>query len=265
MGSLALDLMSALDPVAFAQDKLDFEPDPWQANLLRSTSNQVLLNCCRQSGKSTTTAIKALHTATYSPGSLILLGSPSQRQSSLLFSKVTEFRKRMNNGLKLQEDNRTSFELSNGSRVVCLPGSADTVRGFSAPSLIIEDEAAFVDDGFNIAIRPMLAVSQGRLILMSTPNGRRGHFYEAWENGGDDWDRIEVTAEDCPRITEEHLQKERRTYGEWTFLQEYECKFMDAANQLFRTSDIDRAITDEVKPLFFGSTNVKPLEFEEVS
>ena len=48
MGSLALDLLSALDPVTFAQDKLDFEPDPWQANLLRSTSNQVLLNCCRQ-------------------------------------------------------------------------------------------------------------------------------------------------------------------------------------------------------------------------
>ena len=85
--------------------------------------------------------------------------------------------------MKLEEDNKTSFELANGSRVVCLPGTAETVRGFSAPALIIEDEAAFVDDAFNRAVRPMLAVSNGRLILMSTPNGQRGHFFEAWDKG----------------------------------------------------------------------------------
>lgn len=259
MGSLALELRCALDKVTFAHEKLGFEPDPWQAKLLRSTSRQAILNCSRQSGKSTTTAILALHKATYCPGALVLLGSPSHRQSSLLFAKVTEFRKAMDPNLKLVEDNRTSFELPNGSRVVCLPGTSDTVRGFSAPDLIIEDEAAFVDDGFNLAIRPMLAVSQGDLILMSTPNGRRGHFYEAWQNGGDEWEYIEVKATDCPRITPEHLESERRAMGEWFYQQEYECQFMDTANQLFRTSDIERAITDDVKPLVFGENEVKPL------
>ena len=89
---LALDLAHALDPVAFVQDRLKFEPDPWQARLLRSRAPWILLNCCRQSGKSTTTAALALHTAIYDPG-LILLVSPSLRQSKELFAKVTGFLK----------------------------------------------------------------------------------------------------------------------------------------------------------------------------
>ena len=89
---LALDLAHALDPVAFVQDRLKFEPDPWQASLLRSRAPWILLNCCRQSGKSTTTAAVALHTAIYDPG-LILLVSPSLRQSKELFAKVTRFLK----------------------------------------------------------------------------------------------------------------------------------------------------------------------------
>jgi len=72
---LALDLAHALDPVAFVQDRLIFEPDPWQARLLRSCAPWILLNCCRQSGKSTTTAAAALHTAIYDPGLILLVGA----------------------------------------------------------------------------------------------------------------------------------------------------------------------------------------------
>jgi len=265
MSSLSLELRCALDPATFARVKLDFEPDPWQAGLLTSTSLRSLLNCCRQSGKSTTTAILALHTSYYSPGSLVLLGSPSFRQSGELFAKVTDFRKRLDSDLKLEEDNKHSFELKNGSRVVCLPGTAETIRGFSAPDLIIEDESAFVGDDFNRAVRPMLAVSNGRLILMSTPNGKRGHFHEAWSKGGDEWDRVEVPASKCPRITPEFLKQERRDLGEYHYRQEYECEFVDSAHQLFRSADIERAITDDVKPLFLPSGEVKPLFGDEAT
>ena len=94
---LALDLAHALDPVAFVQDRLKFDPDPWQARLLRSRAPWILLNCCRQSGKSTTTAALALHTAIYDPG-LILLVSPSLRQSKELFAKVAGFLKDLEPG-----------------------------------------------------------------------------------------------------------------------------------------------------------------------
>jgi hypothetical protein len=54
---VGLCLCHALDAALFAKDRLAFRPDPWQEQLLRSTSRWILLNCCRQSGKSTTTAI----------------------------------------------------------------------------------------------------------------------------------------------------------------------------------------------------------------
>ena len=80
LDNVGLALCHALDAVAFAEDRLGFQPDPWQRQLLRSTAHWILLNCCRQSGKSTTTAILALHQAIYDPG-LVLLVSPSLRQS----------------------------------------------------------------------------------------------------------------------------------------------------------------------------------------
>ncbi len=151
--------------------------------------------------------------------------------------------------------------LANGSRVVSLPGTSETVRGFSAPDLIIEDEAAFVDDTFYRAVRPMLAVSGGRLILMSSPYGKRGHFYEAWSEGGD-WHRVEVPATDCPRITAKFLDEERRALGDWWFEQEYMCEFVETIDAVFRMSDIERSVTDDVTPLFETpptDDDVKPL------
>ncbi len=259
--TLAGDLRHALDPVAFAQERLSFQSDPWQAAVLRSPAKRILLNCSRQAGKSTCTAIVGLHRALYWPGSLVLLVSPSLRQSRELFTKVTGFLRLIEPRPVLDEDNTTSCTLANRSRVVSLPGAGETVRGYSAPDLIIEDEAAYVDDGLYLAIRPMLAVSKGRLVLMSTPRGKRGHFHEAWREG-DDWHRVEVPATECPRITPEFLEDEWRALGDMWFRQEYMCEFADVVDAVFRMDDIEQAITDEVVPLFEtppGEPDVRPL------
>jgi hypothetical protein len=71
----------------------------------------------------------------------------------------------------------------------------------------------------------MLAVSRGRLICLSTPFGRRGFFWDAWARGGDDWQRIEIPASKCPRITPAFLDEERRALGESCYRQEFECSF----------------------------------------
>lgn len=246
---MATDLRCALDPVAFAIERLRFTPDPWQARVMRSPAKRILLNCSRQAGKSTTTAIIGLHRAVYYPRSLVLLVSPSLRQSRELFGKVQDFLKAMDEQPNLDEDNRLSMSLVNRSRVVALPGDPATIRGFSAPSLLIEDEAGYVEDGLYRAIRPMLAVSAGCLILLSTPNGRRGHFFKAWESE-EDWQRIEVPASECPRISPEFLKAEHAALGKTWYEQEYECRFVETIDQLFRYDDIKRALSDEVKPLF---------------
>lgn len=249
--SLARELRHALDPAAFAAERLGFEPDAWQAAFLRSSAPQMLVNVSRQAGKSTTAAALALHTALYRPGSLVLLVSPSLRQSGELFRKVKGFRGRLDPAPELLEDNALSCAFKNGSRVVSLPGDEATVRGFSAPRLVLEDEASRVDDALYRAVRPMLATSQGgRLVLLSTPFGRRGHFWEAWDAGGDGWERVEIPATEVARISSAFLAAERLALGEAWFRQEYLCEFMLAASQVFRPEDIARSISREVEPLF---------------
>jgi hypothetical protein len=238
------------DPLHFAQRSLGFVPDAWQEKVLSWTGRQLLLNCCRQSGKSTTTAILALHRALYFAKSLILLVSPTLRQSSELFKKVVDFLNLLAVRPQLTEDNKLSLQMANGSRIVSLPAKESNVRGFSGPSLIIEDESARVTDDLFLALKPMLAISQGQHILMSTPWGRRGHFFEAWENGGESWDRIKVTADQCPRINEEFLAEERRTMPATWFDAEYNCLFTDIVTQVFATDLIAQAVNNDLEPLF---------------
>jgi hypothetical protein len=248
LAGLRDDLRLALDRSAFAA-ALGMEPDPWQHDLLRSTSDRMLLNCCRQSGKSTMTAVIALHRALYHPGTLILCLAPALRQSQELFGKVLGFYRDLGRPVSPQGERRLSLELENGSRIVTLPGTEKTIRGFSGTSLLVLDEAARVEDELYFAVRPMLAVSGGALMMLTTPYGKRGVFYEEW-SGGEGWERYEVPASRCPRISREFLEEERACLPPFIFRQEYECSFEETEDQVFTTDMIDRAVTDEVQPLF---------------
>jgi hypothetical protein len=240
------DLRLALDRVAFAEE-LGIVPDGWQRDLLRSTANRTLLNCCRQSGKSTMSAIIALHRALYHPGSLVLCLAPALRQSQELFAKVIGFYRDLGRPVPPTAEQRLGLELSNGSRIVTLPGSERTIRGFSAVDLLIVDEAARVEDELYHAIRPMLSVSGGRLMMLSTPNGCIGAFYEAWEYEQDQgWERFRVPATECPRFTPEFLEAERKAQGQWWFAQEFMCVFQEAGGQAFAESWIKSAFQDEL-------------------
>jgi len=252
---LAVDLACGLDPVVFATKRLGIIPDAWQAQALRSPRKRLLLNCSRQAGKSTFAALLALHRAIYHPKSLVLLISPSQRQSSELFRKIGTFMALLNPRPALSEDQKTGCQFHNGSRIVSLPASEATVRGFSSPDLIIEDEASRVDDDFYRSVRPMLAVSNGRMILMSTPFGKRGHFFEEWHSDSDGWERIRIPATECPRISPKFIEEEKRSLGHWWFRQEYMCEFGEAEDQVFGYDEVMAAITDAVQPLFETPTH----------
>ena len=141
------------------------------------------------------------------------------------------------------------LELSNGSRIIALPGTEGTIRGYSGAKTVIVDEASRVDNALFAAVRPMLATTNGRFVALTTPYGKRGWFYEAWEHG-DGWDRTMVTAHDCPRIDPEWLDEERRLIGDWQFRQEYGCEFVDTDEQFFSSELIEAALTDEVAPLW---------------
>ena len=258
------DLDYILNPIAFATDCLGLNPDQWQKKVMMSPSKHIILNCSRQTGKSTISAIIALHKALFFPNSLVILVSPGLRQSQELFKKVQFFFKKLNRPEKLPEDNKLSMQLENGSRVISLPAAEDKIRGYSAVSLIIEDEASRVSDDLYRATKPMLAISQGRHLIMSTPYGKQGHFFEEWE-GDNRWEKIEIPATECPRISKEFLEEEKKSIGDWWYQQEYCCKFMDTVDSIFPYDTIMSAMDSTVKPLFpvqrteYSSDEVKPL------
>ncbi|MFC2094972.1 terminase large subunit domain-containing protein [Candidatus Bipolaricaulota bacterium] len=242
--SLRMTLAEALDPVRFAL-RLEIEPDSWQAEVLRSQHDRIILNCCRQAGKSTIAGILALHTALYHAPSLVLLLSPSMRQSSELFRKVSGLYRRAT-GSPPAAESALRMELPNGSRIISLPGKETTIRGYSRVALLVIDEASRVDDALHEAVRPMLAISGGRLALLSTPFGQRGFFYETWQGAGVGWLKVKVTANGCPRIPEDFLLQERKELGEWVFDQEYMAEFRENQAAVFGHADIQKAVSGEV-------------------
>lgn len=245
---MARDLARALDPVLLARD-CGIEPDDWQANLLRSTARQVLILASRQVGKTTTTGLIALATALYQPASLTIIVSPSQRQSAEFQRSLMAAHSRLKGVPELKADSVLRAEFANGSRIIALPGSEKTVRGYAGASLIICDEAARVDDELLAAIRPMLATTNGRLIALTTPAGRRGFFYEAWTGEGE-WHRVRVAATECPRISKEFLADELKELGPLRFAEEYGLEFRDSDEAMFGSDLIARAFTQEVTPLW---------------
>lgn len=258
-------------------EPLGWSADGWQRELLHSQHQQLLVCCSRQSGKSLIAAAKALSLALTRPKSVIVLISRSLRQASEVLRKVKEINRayrgeRLRTQLwqpvpvkKLAEldtqidsegtvrDNELSLEFGNGSRIISMPCSPDTVVGFTVDLLIL-DEAARIPDSVYFPLRPMLAIARsegrGQLLALSTPFGKRGWFWEAWKSctesedkcGKPDWHRLQIKASQCPRISQEFLDKERRDLGARWFQQEYETLFADAIDSVFSGEDIERAL-----------------------
>jgi hypothetical protein len=247
---IASDLACALDPALMAS-RAGFTLDDWQRDAARSTRKQILLNCSRQSGKSQAVAIIIVHMAMYYPGSLILILSHALRQAGELFRKCLEVYEALGKPVPLDVENKLSLETVTGSRIVQLPDKEGNVRSFSNVGLLVLEEAGEISETLYYTVRPMLAVSQGRIIMLGTPKGKRGIFHQEWTEGGDDWQQFEITAYQCPRIDPAWLEAERRRVPDWWFRQEYLCEFLDTVDSVFRYEDIQRAVSDQtVTPLF---------------
>jgi hypothetical protein len=211
----------------------------------------MILNCCRQSGKSTVVAVKALMGA-LSMKSLMLLLSRSLRQSGELARQVFDAYESTGRRVSAEAESKLVLELRNGSRIVALPGGDQaSIRGFSSVNALYIDEASQCAEDLYVALRPMVAVSGGSITLLSTPYGRRGFFYRTWEQA-QGWLKIEVKASQCPRLTSAFLAEELRELGPHWYAQEYDCQFIESVYSVFAMDDIMAAVSSEVPPAFPG-------------
>jgi phage FluMu gp28-like protein len=248
----------AQDVVEFARSRLGFEPDEKQCEVLRSTAKRGILNCTRQWGKTTVSAAKAVHRAVTQAGSTVVVASPGARQSGEWMQRAAEMVARL--GIRPRGDgrNKISLALPNGSRIIGLPGQGASVRSFSALSMLVIDEAAWVPDEIYVALRPMLAVSDGDIWMMSTPNGKSGFFYETWQHGDEKWHRVRVQATDCARIPAEFLEEQMNATGQDLFAREHMCEFLGSGANAFDRELVEAALDDAVEPFRAEDLAVSP-------
>ena len=250
MNRQTLDSLRQVVNIAyFGQRNCGFRCDAQQIDLFMRSGTRTILNCSRQTGKSTAAALKAVHSACFRPQSTVIVTAPTRQQTREFIRKVRNFAFLC--GATLRGDKFT-VQLKNGSRIVGIAANEDTVRGFSAVSLLIIDEASRVKDEVYYALLPMLAVSNGSIWLLSTPKGKRGFFHAEWDSPEKEgWVKIRTKGQDCPRISADFLESQKRRMGERRFAQEFECVFIDIAHGVFHPDAVRRAFTDNIKPLDF--------------
>lgn len=230
---------------------LGFIPDPVQARVLNSTASRLILLTTRQWGKSSVAAIRALWQAIFFTGSLILVVAPTQKQAAELTHKIYQFVERLGLQATGGGAGQLALHLPNNSRIIGLPDMPQNIRGYSAPDLILVDEAAFFHgDEILESLMPMLATRPDACIwLMSTPHSQSGFFYDAWRHPETAWTRISVTAAEIPnRISPEFLAAEQLR-NPTKYLREYCCQFIALDDGLFNRDDLVDLLTDEVQSL----------------
>lgn len=244
--------------------------DPWQKEVMQYQGN-MSLRCGRQTGKSETISEKGMRFALKNAETTTLVIAASQRQSGLIFEKINakigiehdrliekaikkwkkenpekplraEIKREIEytQGLYSSMPTQTKIELTNGSKIYCLPTgkTGAYIRGYTI-DLLIADEAAYIPEQVWTAIIPMVAVSRkkkgfGWIILLSTPFGKGGYFYNSCHDK--DFKQLHIKSEDCPRIPKEFLRKERQRLSRIEYAQEYLAEFVEEFQQIFPTA-----------------------------
>jgi hypothetical protein len=208
-----------------------------------------MMTCSRQVGKSQSVAFLALSTALTQPGSTTVVVAPVEEQANELLRKVISAYHALGDPVGVVREAVTRLELSNGSRVLALPGKESRMRSYSAKLLVI-DEAARVPDSVVNAASPQMAVSQGRFVALSTAFAKSGWFYERWADPSEECLRLSIKATECPRIPREFLESERRKFGKRWFEMEYMNVYSADCAAVFSTDDIKAAFRNDILPLF---------------
>ncbi|MEM4281492.1 MAG: terminase family protein [Candidatus Caldarchaeum sp.] len=232
---------------------LDIKLYEWQRKFIDDGSRFRILLKPRGAGATFTIAVEALVQAIQKPGSTTILVSYSMRQCLEIFRHVKHIAEKLASKIFFYGGRTYRFNhfsstrstvLGNGSRIVSLPNNPDTLRGYRADHAYVDEAALFRDD-FKIKTAVMLTTvaRRGRIVLASTPKGKRGWFYEAW-TGGEGWSKHLVSYRQSPHITEADLDGLRKVMTELEWRQEMECEFLDEVNAFIPYEKILACVED---------------------
>ena len=223
---------------------LDLKLDEWQRKVLSQKGN-ICLRSGRQVGKSTVISIKAAEYAVNNKKKTVLVVAAVERQAYHLFEMTLNYlTDNYKSHIKMGKSRPTKskIQLKNGSIIMCLPTGVSGlgIRGYTI-DLLIADEAAFIPEEVWTAITPMLSVTKGDIILLSTPHGKEGFYYDCFQN--EDYSSFHISSEECGRIDDKFLKREKERMTKVQYAQEYLGEFVDELMQFFSTDLIRSAMT----------------------
>lgn len=79
--------------------------------------------------------------------------------------------------------NKSEITLFNGCKIVARSSGENAARGISAVSILIFDEAAFIENGLTVyaqAVAATASVKNAKIIMVSTPNGKDQLYYRTY-------------------------------------------------------------------------------------
>ena len=234
-----------------SQNKMEL--DKWQKDVLACKGN-VVLRSGRQVGKSTVISIKAGEFACNNDKKTILVIASVERQAFLIFEKILDYiYNNYKHMIKRGKDRPTKsrIKLNNGSVIHALPTglSGYGIRGYTI-DLLIADEAAFIEEAVWSAVLPMLAVTGGDIILLSTPFGKGGYFFNCFQDEA--YTSFHISSEACARIPKEFLAQKRKEMSRLQYAQEFLGEFVDELRRFFSTELIQRCMQPYKIPAFPG-------------
>lgn len=236
-------------PTQFAELMFNWKAFDYQVKPLNDLGFRVIMACGRQIGKTEMAALKGLYYAIMYPATVTLIISPTQRQSGILFRRMKRFininsqlpeERRIPLATFIRRETQTVIEFENGSEIHSLPATEDgsNIRGFTANFIII-DEAAYVDDRVYATISPMLATTQGILLLLGTPNGVNNFFYKAFTDKNLKFNPYHVESSQNPLIGKEYLKQEQETLSDVEYRTEYLAEFLETVGVMFPLKTVE--------------------------
>ncbi len=236
-------------PSLYAREVLGFPANAIQAEVLDTGANRGILCCSRQWGKTTTVAAKTAHHVVFHPAAFAVVVARCLQQSTELLRRIRAFLVKAGFKLRRDPDIKHSIVLPQGQRIIALAADEHNLRGPSAVTLLIVDEAARVADKIYFAALPFLAATDGQLWLMSTPCGKSGFFYDEWTSSDTGWLRIHSTVEQATHLKRAFIDRQRLSKPLEMFREEYWCEFREPEGQVFPSERVRAAFSAAAEPL----------------
>ena len=162
--------------------------------------NENIVDKYRQAGVTTVTAAwisKILQTAKPDKPEKILIVANKRDTAIEMATKIKDFLKQwpdwINVGFDPDKNSESRYRLNNGCEVKAVATSKDALRGYT-PTILIFDEAAYIEAGDDFWAASMASLSTGgKIILISTPNGFDPLYYAIYSQAKDGRNDFHIT------------------------------------------------------------------------